>query len=148
MDQSSPPPAPAESSTRTFDLLDVLQVTTHFIVSPRRVAALYDVLSWMTGESVFTHQLPRAGRECAAAILERYPELREAAVPSEEDRAVWERTGNPAGWVPLWQDDMLKRFGPTRELTRLPAREPQYDTPIGDLVEMVGPERVIVVDPK
>jgi hypothetical protein len=68
---------------RTFHLGDVLTITTGRLVAPRHMAAVYDLLDFMTGDSLFTHQLPRAAGECGPALLTQHPHLREVAVPEE-----------------------------------------------------------------
>jgi len=36
---------------------------------------VYDILNYMTGDSLFTHQLPRASDECKPFLLEQFPQL-------------------------------------------------------------------------
>lgn len=48
--------------TKSFHIGDVLSAMTGTLVSPRHIGGVYDVLNWMTGESLMTHQLPRASR--------------------------------------------------------------------------------------
>jgi hypothetical protein len=43
----------------------------------RRMDGVYDILSYMTGESLFTHQLPRACDACRPALLKQHPQLSE-----------------------------------------------------------------------
>ena len=62
-------------STKTFHLGDILSVTTSRLVSPRHIDGVYDILNWMTGDNLFTHQLPRASRECEGPLLAQHPDL-------------------------------------------------------------------------
>lgn len=36
---------------------------------------VYDILSFMTGDNLFTHQLPRARDECTPYLLEQFPQF-------------------------------------------------------------------------
>lgn len=62
--------------SRDFDLGDILSVTTGILVSPRRMDGIYDILNYMTDDSLFTHQLPRAMAECREPMFTQHPELR------------------------------------------------------------------------
>lgn len=60
----------AQPTTKLFHIGDILSVTTGILVSPRKIEGVYDILNWMTGESLFTHALPRVADE-AKPVLER-----------------------------------------------------------------------------
>lgn len=125
------------SETKQYHLSDVLTITTGLLVSERHVDAIYDILGWMTGEQLYTHQLPRAWRECAPVLCAHFPSL-----PVESDITVDLRIDEVRA---AWLAEQVARFGEHLEVPRLPAREPQYDTPIADAIEMVGdPTKVIV----
>ena len=61
--------------TKKFHLGDVLSTTTERLVSPRHISGVYDILNFMTGDDLFTHQLPRASEECKPYLLEQFPQL-------------------------------------------------------------------------
>lgn len=60
---------------KEFSLGDVLSITTGRLLSERRIDGVYDILNWMTGDDLFTHQLPRAGKACQPWLVEQYPQL-------------------------------------------------------------------------
>lgn len=60
---------------KEFSLGDVLSITTGRLLSERHIDGVYDILNWMTGDDLFTHQLPRAGRACEPWLIEQYPTL-------------------------------------------------------------------------
>lgn len=62
-------------SSRKFDVGDVLSITTGCVVSPRGMDGIYDILHFMTGDSLFTHQLVRAASAAAPVLLTRFPQL-------------------------------------------------------------------------
>ena len=48
--------------TKTFDLGTVLTVTTGRLLTD--IGNLYEILNFMTGDDLMTHQLPRATEAC------------------------------------------------------------------------------------
>ena len=71
----------SKQATKDFHIGDILSVTTGKLVSPRHIDGVYDVLGWMTGESLMTHQLPRVSDECAPSLRDQHPDLAEVEVP-------------------------------------------------------------------
>src|SRR6266700_2456956 len=63
------------SETREFDLGDILTIIDGRLISPRHMAGVYDILNFMTGEDVFTHQIPRLMREAKPILLRAHPQL-------------------------------------------------------------------------
>jgi hypothetical protein len=61
--------------SRQFHISDILSITTGYLVSNRKMDGVYDILNFMTGEMLFTHQLPRAADECTPHLLRQYPIL-------------------------------------------------------------------------
>lgn len=68
--------------TKIFPLNVVLTVTTgRLLTSSDRpndngIGDLYEILNHMTNDNLFTHQLPRAGKECTPWLLVWFPELK------------------------------------------------------------------------
>lgn len=111
-------------TSKRFHLGDVLSVTTGCFVAPSGIDALYELLNFMTGDNLFTHQLPRASEECAPEILRQHPDLAEVRVPGEfdDEAAVW-----------AWLQEQCERFGTWREITPL---RPEDHTRINPLAEL------------
>jgi hypothetical protein len=109
---------------RTFDLGDVLSVTTGRLVSRRGVDAMYDLLGYMTGDTLWTHQLPRAWEECSPALLAQHPDLADVPVPDEFD-------GEEHVW--RWLAEQVTRYGKSREVRPL---DPADHTSIDPLAEL------------
>lgn len=72
-------------TTKTFHIGDVLTITSGVLVSPRHVDGIYDICSHMTGEDVFTHQLPRVAEEIEGDLRRQHPELCATQVPEGMD---------------------------------------------------------------
>jgi hypothetical protein len=127
-------------TTRTFHLGDILTVTSGGrLVSPRGMDGVYDILNWMTGDNLFTHQLPRALRECEGALLAQHPDLAAVTVPDEFTG------GNSAEEaVARWLAEQITVYGETREVEPLAAEEHTRINPLTEL-RMVMPDAEITV---
>ncbi len=64
-----------QTTPRAFHIGDILSVTTGIFVSPDGIGGLYDILNYMTGDDLYTHQLPRASQQCRPALLAQHPQL-------------------------------------------------------------------------
>ena len=60
---------------KQFHISDVLSVTTGRLVSSRHMEGIYEILNFLTGDNLFTHQLPRAMRECEPWLRSQFPYL-------------------------------------------------------------------------
>ncbi|MBU0599131.1 hypothetical protein KKF61_09190 [Patescibacteria group bacterium] len=58
-----------------FHIGDLLSVTTGRLLSSEGVDGLYKILNFMTGGSVWTHQLGEATALCKPYLLEQHPSL-------------------------------------------------------------------------
>ncbi|WP_280246192.1 hypothetical protein [Nocardia abscessus] len=112
------------TDTRSFHIGDILSITTEVLVSPRHIDGVYDILQWMTGEPVWTHQLPRVAEECAPSLRQQFPDLAAVVVPdglnSEEK-------------VLSWLAGIVQQHGETRQVVPLPKED---HTSIDPLTEM------------
>lgn len=120
--------------TREFHVGDILSVLTGVLVSTRHVDGLYDLLGFMVGEPVWTHQLPRAARECEPALRKQFPDLATITVPdgihTEEKLLAW--------LAPLEQ-----QYGATHTVTRLAAEDHTSIDPVTEM-RMHHPDKLIV----
>lgn len=125
------------TQTRDFHLGDVLSIATPFLMSPRGIEGVYDILGYMTGEPLWTHQLPRAGKECAPEILRQHPQLASANCEGVTPE-------NHAARLAA----LVAQFGETLPIAPLNSREAQYDTPVADAIELLGGDtsRLLVID--
>lgn len=121
--------------SKTFDLGDILSLTTGRLVSLRHVSGIYDILNYMTHDDLFTHQLPRAGRECKPWLLRQHPQL--ASVDASGI--------NEDNWR-SWLSDQKALFGDELSVDRIPQDDHDRVDPVAELESMVGKDKVIVVD--
>lgn len=128
-------------SARSFHLGDILSATTGALVSPTHMDGVQRILSFMVGEDLFTHQLPRAVDECKPALLEQHPDLAAVVFPDTVAHTEVE--------VEAWLAQQVALFGEYRDV--LPLR-PEDHTHINPFVELrtMAPQAdllVIEVDP-
>jgi hypothetical protein len=121
--------------TRKFHLGDILSVTTGRLLSPRHMDGIYEILNWLTGDSLFTHQLPRASRECEEPLLAQHPDLAGIEVPELDGEAE----------VVAWLAVQVERYGETREVAPLAASDHTHINPIAELHAMAPHVPVIGV---
>lgn len=146
------------NETKRFPLRDLLTVTTGRLLTRSRgpddngIEDLYKLLEWLTGEPPFTHQLPRFGAECKPWLLRWFPELAacstERALQALDDWRKGDRTGGDEA-IKMWLTELRMMF---------PTLKDEYDVPhipmddhtrkdvVEELVEMVGRDRVVVIE--
>ncbi len=111
-------------TARLFHLGDVLSVTTGILVSPRRSAGVGDLLGFMTGDSVFDHQVSRLIGECAPALLAQHPRLAEVVAPDGFD--------DEASAL-AWLAEQVESLGEDLVIEALPAVEHTRIDPFAEL---------------
>lgn len=114
-------------TTRSFHLGDVLSVATGILVSLRGIGAVYDVCNFMTGDKLFTHQLPRASQECAPEIYRQHPDLHAIARPN------FSGVTDAEAAVKEWLAEQAARFGEYRELAPLASGDHTVIDPLDEL---------------
>jgi len=84
---------PDNEGIREFHLGDILSITKRWVVSPRGSFGVLDVLSYMTGDTVWVHQVPRIGEECLPELERQHPDLDIIESPrglqTNEEIAAW-----------------------------------------------------------
>ncbi len=115
------------TKTARFHLGDILSVTTGRLVSNRHIDGVYDVLNHMTGDNLFTHQLPRASEECKPHLMAQHPDLAEVPVPDEFDGVAH---------VESWLAEQVARFGEYRDVAPLAAGDHTRIDPLTELQMM------------
>jgi hypothetical protein len=124
------------SKTKIFPVEAVMSTVTGFLVSEGGIGCVYEVLNWMTGESVYTHQIPRICREAVPVLLALYPNMQAAIDEAEQVNA-----DNWRDWIAKWKD----RYGDEIAVPLMNIAEHERIDPMSELVEMVSPERIITI---
>lgn len=137
--------------TKEFHLGDVLSITTGRLVSPRHIDGVYDILNFMTGDNLFTRQLPRASDECKPYLVEQFPQFAATemkpvlaelgdALKSKGRKAKTEKV------VADWLAKQVVKYGEMFAVKPIPTNAHEVKNPIAEAAEMMGgPEKVIVV---
>jgi hypothetical protein len=139
---------------KMFHISDVLSVTTGRLVSSRHMEGIYDILNFLTGDNLYTHQLPRAFRECAPWMRTQFPDIMEDSqiivrLLPELDAEIAKAAGNKPS-VDLACSQWVESV---RLAAHLPETLPVYEMgaemhtridPIEEAKAMVGDKRVIV----
>ena len=139
---------------KDFHISDLLTLTTGRLVGSRHMRGVYEILNFMTGDSLFTHQLPRAMEECEPWLRQQFPRLfPEDAMMAEMLKLLegqLEAAASDADLAPLvaaWVESVRVAWG-------LPERVPVYELPpefhthidpIEEARAMMGDDRVIVI---
>ena len=121
-------------ATKKFHLGDVLSITTGRLVSPRHIDGVYDILGFMTGESLFTHQLPRASDVCKPALFEQHPQLKDVDASSVNEKNYKQ-----------WLAKQVAKYGEKLSVSPLADGKYEAKNPIEELHEMAPNAKVIPV---
>ena len=133
---------------KLFDLGDVLTITTGLLVSRRHMDGVYEILNHMTGENLYTHQIPRAMRSCKPDLLRQHPQLADVDTASlEKALAASPETMEAATQVVLdWLDRQAAIYGKELRVRPLPPSADGAPDPVQEAIDLVGKDRVIVVE--
>lgn len=137
--------------TKKFHLGDVLSITTSYLISPRGFDGVYDILNFMTGDNLFTHQLPRACNECKPYLVEQFPQLastRMSSAIAKLRKALKPKTGkaDTKKIVADWLAKQVTKYGKMFVVKPIPSGAHEVKDPIVELVEMRSdPKKIIVV---
>ena len=110
------------SDTKAFPTRDVLSTITGRLMG--ETGGVYEVLSFMTGESVYTHQIPRICREAQPVLVAAHPEL---AAAIEEAKQV-----NPDNYLE-WRGRWEARYGLAIDVPKFSAEAHESIVPTADL---------------
>jgi hypothetical protein len=99
------------------------------------IGEVYRVCNFLTGDNLYTHQLPRAHDILQPWVLEQLPQLRE-----------WDESDITSENYRTYIEQAKLKFGESLPLTPLPPERWTYIDPIEEAKAMVGDDKVIAVD--
>lgn len=122
-------------TVKEFPLADVLTITTGKLLSHWHMDGVYEILNFMTGDSLFTHQLPRACDAMQPVLLGQHP---------------WLAALNPPDGIGIadlfaWLTDAEMRHPGLVVVTAAPERWQRRD-PLAELDQMAGSRPVLTVE--
>ena len=98
---------------------------------------VYAILNFMTNDNLFTHQLPRASKECQPFLLEQMPWL--ADISAE---------GVTKENFETWLNAIVQKYGETYEVKPLPVGSHLHIDPITELVQILNEEVDATIAPE
>ncbi|MDE2233665.1 MAG: hypothetical protein KGJ90_06210 [Patescibacteria group bacterium] len=110
---------------KEFSLGQVLSVTTGRLLCG--MDGIYDILNYMTGEDLMTHQLPRAIGQVKPYIYQQSPLL----------RMINESNLNEDTWQE-WLNEQVELFGKSVLLRSIPKEKQDHKDPIEELKQMTN----------
>jgi hypothetical protein len=121
------------SETREFPVGAILTVTSGKMVHP--FDEVHELLDHLTGDTLFTHQLPRAAEECEPHLRTQHPDLAAVEVPDGLDS--WEK-------CKAFVSDVIASCGgdTLRPVTPIPSEDHTSIDPISEL-KMMRPDMPI-----
>lgn len=127
----------AKRETKAFPTGAVLSMLTGKLVSENHMEGLYEVANFMTGENVFTHQMPRIFREASPVILAFHPHLRDAVEEAEQV--------NQDNWRE-WLDTWKARYGDEITVPVMTRKEHRRIDALTEFVSQLDPNEYRLVD--
>ena len=122
-------------ATKKFHLSDILSIITGRLVSTRHVEGIYDILDFMTGDSLFTHQLPRVSDECKPYLFDAMPWLKEIDASGV----------NENNWKE-WLAQQVKKYGEYHDVSTIPQDDHDVIDPHEELKEMLDGDDSKIID--
>lgn len=119
--------------TRQFHIGVVLSISHDALMAPNLIDDVYDILNFMTGGNLYTHQLPRVCLECRPFLFQQHPQLKE-----------WGGRVTKKNYSQRLAD-AVRQFGEFLNIEPLPPSEHERIDPISELAEKVHPDKIIVV---
>jgi len=99
------------------------------------IGEVYKILNFLTNDTLYTHQLPRAARECKPYLLRQYPELKNISLENV----------NTDNWKQILSE-LESAHGAVLDCEQIPRDGHDYRGPIEELLDMVGKDKVVVIN--
>ncbi len=120
--------------SKNFSIGTILSVTTGSMVSEDGMNGVYEILNFMTGDNLFTHQLSRAANECKPYIFKQHPQLKNVSA-----------FGVTANNFEKWLSSIQAEFGKELSISPLPDTVHEFIDPISEVAEKIHPNNIMVV---
>lgn len=139
------------SETKRFHLGAVLSIVHGRLLCTGGMDDVYKILSWMTDDDLYTHQLSRASSACEPLLKSFFPVLDTPEVKGDVEGfgdSLSEFGGDKLAIdeaVSDWLQNRAAEWGEWFDVPRLPESTWKYRDPFAELVGMVGEDRVLVV---
>jgi hypothetical protein len=118
---------------KIFHIGAIVSVTTGIFACKDGIGELYKILDFLTQDTLFTHQLPRASDECRPWLKKWLPWLDEINTNITEE--------NHKEWLV----NIENKYGKYFALEPIPYNKHKKIDPIKELVSKVGKDKVIPI---
>lgn len=137
--------------SKKFHIGDLLSITSGRLTCPQingrshPIIGVHEILSFMSGESLYTHALPRICKEARPILLAEYPWLAEIEVPdvpAEHELSAWE-------WVCDWLKPIAEEYGEYHEVWPMHQEDHESIEPMDEpsIQHLVDEGNVHEIDP-
>lgn len=130
-------------TARHFHLGDILSIATGRLVAPDHMGGVYRILNFMTGDNLYTHQLPRAAQECRSALEAQHPWV--ASIQPPDDFGPDPDSAMPAWFV--WLTEQVALYGEQHPVLPLAATDHTRIDPLAELAMLRPDTPVIMLGP-
>lgn len=130
---------------KTYSLAKILNFADGRLLTS--IGDIYEFANYMTGDNLFTHQLPRAFRDIKPVLEAQLPWLTSLWFKAAQERLTISLKGstNPAAEIALWVKELSDKFGAEHAVA--PLAEWMQQDPVSELTQMrEGKSGIIVVD--
>lgn len=118
-----------------FHIGDLITITDGHMVSPELMDGVYKILSYMTGDSLMTHQLITASDIMEPVLVEQHPWLKEIEFPDDLIPDEFH--------VMQWLDELSEKYGKMHEVTPRPDLWIDHD-PMSDMLAIFNRGTTVV----
>jgi hypothetical protein len=131
-----------------FHIGDILSITDGRLISLDHIDGVYKILNYMTGESLMTHQLPRASKACRPILLKQFPKLASDDIKEKIDYLVKllrynQKEGTSKKDMKLllvgyFGSKIIPKYGEFLDVSQIKRGDYERKNPIAEIVEMMS----------
>jgi hypothetical protein len=112
------------SQSRDFHLADVISAYTGVLASPRGMEGIYDILDFLTGDSLVRHHLPTAADFCKPFIEKQFPDIAKIDGGSLSKQVKMAKgSGKEDQAFKTWLNNQVQAYGETVSIRPLTPEE-------------------------
>lgn len=122
--------------SKTFPLSTILTVALDKFVARDGLDSVRALLSYMTNDEVYTHQIPHFMDECGAWIFRQHPQLKAITKPTFTDHEN----------VYVWLSEQERQFGLLLDIEPIPADDHAERDPVRELEQLANGKPIITME--
>lgn len=123
------------TAKKKFHISDLLSISTECLVSNDHISGVCKILNHMTGDNLFTHQIPLAVDAVKPDLLQQFPWLKEISKPKLSGEAE----------CVAWVASVADVHGEWHEVQSTPLSWGEHD-PMSDFRNQWPDKKVVAVD--